>query len=64
VSDTPPEAAPISEAKPPPLGEKTTSVIFSLLLDLYRQEFGAEEDVHRTLPFFASLSGILCVRHI
>jgi hypothetical protein len=27
--------------------------------DLYRQEVGAEEDVHRTLPFFATALGIV-----
>jgi hypothetical protein len=51
VSDTPPE--------PPPLGEKTVSVIFALLQDFYRQELGAEEDVHRTLPFFATALGLI-----
>jgi hypothetical protein len=43
----------------PPLGEKTASVILGLLQDLYRQEVGAEEDVHRTLPFFATALGLI-----
>lgn len=51
MSDTPPE--------PPPLGEKTASVILALLQDFYRQELAAEEDVHRTLPFFATALGLI-----
>ncbi len=43
----------------PPLGEKTASVILALLQDLYRQEVGAAEDVHRTLPFFATALGLI-----
>lgn len=43
----------------PPLGEKTASVILALLQDLYRQEIVAEEDVHRTLPFFATALGLI-----
>src|SRR5271165_369501 len=27
--------------------------------DIYRQEVGAEEDVHRTLPFFATALGLI-----
>jgi hypothetical protein len=43
----------------PPLGEKTVSALFALLHDFYRQELGAEEDVHRTLPFFATALGLI-----
>ncbi len=52
----PPEARPTDS---PPLGEKTTSLIFDLLHEVYRQEIGAEEDVHRTLPFFATALGLI-----
>lgn len=44
---------------PPPLGEKTATIILALLQDLYRQEVSAEEDVHRTLPFFATALGLI-----
>jgi len=33
--------------------------MLSTFADLYRQEFGAEEDVHRTLPFFGTALGIV-----
>ena len=46
-------------AETPPLGEKTVSALFALLHDFYRQELGAEEDVHRTLPFFATALGLI-----
>jgi hypothetical protein len=46
-------------APPPPLGEKTATIILALLQDLYRQEVSAEEDVHRTLPFFATALGLI-----
>jgi hypothetical protein len=65
--NTPEGAAPTAGPPPdeneapeiPPLGEKTTSLLFSLLQDFYRQEIGAEEDVHRTLPFFATALGLI-----
>ena len=59
MSGPPPEATPIGEAEQPPLGERTTDAIFFLLIDIYRQELGAEEDVHRTLPFFATALGLI-----
>jgi hypothetical protein len=59
VFDTPPEATQPSEAELPPLGEKTVNVVFALLQDFYRQELAAEEDVHRTLPFFATALGLI-----
>jgi hypothetical protein len=54
-----PHSAPSREDEPPALGEKTTSAIFALLQDFYRQEVGAEEDIHRTLPFFATALGLI-----
>jgi hypothetical protein len=53
---SPPIVAP---AGPPPLGEKTAAVVLALLQDFYRHELGAEEDVHRTLPFFATALGLI-----
>jgi hypothetical protein len=46
-------------AETPPLGEETVSALFALLHDFDRQELGAEEDVHRTLPFFATALGLI-----
>jgi hypothetical protein len=60
VTYPPPESTPTPEPQePPPLGEKTGSAILALLQDFYRQEIGAEEDVHRTLPFFATALGLI-----
>ncbi len=36
-----------------------TALLLATLADLYRQEVGAEEDVHRTLPFFGTALGIV-----
>ncbi len=51
------------EATPPPVGSHATPEVTALLLatfaDLYRQKVGAEEDVHRTLPFFGTALGIV-----
>jgi hypothetical protein len=33
--------------------------MLATIADLYRQEVGAEEDVHRTLPFFGTALGII-----
>ncbi len=33
--------------------------MLSTFADLYRQEIGAEEDVHRTLPFFGTALGLV-----
>jgi hypothetical protein len=38
---------------------ETTAMLLSTFADLYRQEVGAEEDVHRTLPFFGTALGIV-----
>lgn len=37
----------------------TTSLMLATVADLYRQEVGAEEDVHRSLPFFGTALGIV-----
>jgi hypothetical protein len=46
---------PPEPAAPP----ETTAMLLSTFADLYRQEVGAEEDVHRTLPFFGTALGIV-----
>jgi hypothetical protein len=51
-----PPAPPESQPPPPP---DVTALIVSTFADLYRQEVGAEEDVHRTLPFFGTALGIV-----
>ncbi len=51
---TPPHPA----ADLPPTPE-TTALLLATFADLYRQEVGAEEDVHRSLPFFATALGIV-----
>lgn len=53
----PNNAAP-SLAEPSPTAE-TTTLLLATFADLYRQEVGAEEDVHRTLPFFGTALGIV-----
>ncbi len=52
---TPPAATP----EPPPLGDHTAPILLAMFQDFYRQEVGAEEDVHRTLPFFATALGLI-----
>jgi hypothetical protein len=51
------------EASRSPAAPQTSPEVTALLLatfaDLYRQEVGAEEDVHRTLPFFGTALGIV-----
>ena len=42
-----------------PLGDKSAGLLLSLFQDVYKQELGAEEDVHRTLPFFATALGLI-----
>jgi hypothetical protein len=46
-------------AAPPPAAPETTVLMLATFADLYRQEVGAEEDVHRTLPFFGTALGII-----
>jgi hypothetical protein len=42
-----------------PRTPETAALILATFADLYRQEVGAEEDVHRTLPFFGTALGIV-----
>jgi hypothetical protein len=44
--------------EPSPTPE-TTAFLLATFADLYRQEVGAEEDVHRALPFFGTALGIV-----
>jgi hypothetical protein len=53
------EANEASAAEAAPLGEKSAALLLSLFQDTYRQEVAAEEDVHRTLPFFATALGLI-----
>ena len=51
-----------SSPPPPPdapVPPDTMTLMLSTFADLYRQEVGAEEDVHRTLPFFGTALGIV-----
>jgi hypothetical protein len=41
-----------------PLGEKAGATLLAVFQDFYRQEVAAEEDVHRSLPFFATALGL------
>jgi hypothetical protein len=41
------------------LSEKGAGILLSMFQDMYKQELGAEEDVHRTLPFFATALGLI-----
>ena len=42
-----------------PLGDLAAGMLLATFQDAYRQEIGAEEDVHRTLPFFATALGFI-----
>jgi hypothetical protein len=44
---------------PEPLTDKSAGILLSMFQDFYKQELGAEEDVHRTLPFFATVLGLI-----
>jgi hypothetical protein len=46
----------VGEPMPTP---ETTAFLLGTFADLYRQEIAAEEDVHRTLPFFGTALGIV-----
>ena len=43
----------------PAASPETTALLLATFADLYRQEVGVEEDVHRTLPFFGTALGIV-----
>jgi len=53
MSASPPSAPP--DTSPPPPPPEVTTLMLSTFADLYRQEVGAEEDVHRTLPLLGRL---------
>jgi Tn3 transposase DDE domain len=44
---------------PEPLSDKSAGILLSMFQDIYRQEVSVEEDVHRTLPFFATALGLI-----
>jgi hypothetical protein len=44
--------------EPSPIPE-TAALLLGTFADLYRQEVAAEEDVHRTLPFFGTALGLV-----
>lgn len=54
ADETTPPAAP-QEADAP----ETMALLLATFAELYRQEIGAEEDVHRALPFFGTALGIV-----
>jgi hypothetical protein len=58
MSETPEAVAP-EPPETPPLGDKAAGLLLSIAQDFYRQEKAAEEDVHRTLPFFATALGLI-----
>lgn len=41
------------------MASRTTDLLLATCSELYRQELGAEEDVHRALPFFGTALGIV-----
>jgi hypothetical protein len=53
----------MSDPEPPPVEPsptpKTIDFLLAIFADLYRQEVAAEEDVHRTLPFFGTALGLV-----
>jgi hypothetical protein len=56
MSGTPPASPPDANPSAP---AETTILMLATFADLYRQEVTAEEDVHRTLPFFGTALGIV-----
>jgi hypothetical protein len=53
------EPSPEDPIETPPLGSESADVLLGMFQDFYRQEVSAEEDVHRTLPFFATALGLI-----
>ena len=51
--ETPPSAAQASDAP------DTVALLLATFAELYRHEVGAQEDVHRTLPFFGTALGVV-----
>jgi hypothetical protein len=56
MSDQPPQG---SDASPPIATPETTTFLLMTFAEFYRQELGAEEDVHRSLPFFGTALGLV-----
>ena len=54
-----PPSEPLTGPEPPPLGDKSAGTLLGMFQDFYRQEVNAEEDVYRTLPFFATALGLI-----
>ena len=50
-----------SDATPPPQSDtpETEALLLATFTELYRHEVGAQEDVHRSLPFFGTALGIV-----
>ena len=57
MTEPPPELP--APPEPQPLGDKSAGILLGMFQDFYRQELSAEEDVHRTLPFFATALGLI-----
>src|SRR5580698_7322344 len=53
------ETGDASQPTEPVATPETTAFLLATFADLYRQEVAAEEDVHRTLPFFGTALGIV-----
>jgi hypothetical protein len=53
-----PDESPIGASEPSATPE-TIAFLLATFADLYRQEVGAEEDIHRALPFFGTALGIV-----
>jgi hypothetical protein len=52
MTDQTPPAAPVE-------GREDAALLLATFAELYRHEIGAEEDVHRALPFFGTALGIV-----
>ena len=53
ANETPAAATPAADAP------ETAALLLATFAELYRLEIGAEEDVHRTLPFFGTALGVV-----
>src|SRR5580698_96485 len=53
------ETGDASQPTEPVATPETTAFLLATFADLYRQEVAAEEDVHRTLPFFGTALGLV-----
>lgn len=52
-------SSPLPAASTPADVPETASLLLQTFASFYQQELGAEEDVHRTLPFFGTALGIV-----